>query len=45
MKDDLEQLCNLLRLKHIPNIFDREIEQANRDAPSYSDFLARLLRQ
>ncbi|MFH1532147.1 MAG: IS21-like element helper ATPase IstB [Pseudomonadota bacterium] len=45
MKDDLEQLCKLLRLKRIPDIFDREIERANQEGPGYSDFLARLLRQ
>jgi len=45
MKDDLEQLCKLLRLKRIPDILDRELEQAHREEPSYSDFLARLLRR
>ena len=45
MKDDLEQLCELLRLKRIPDILDREIERAHQEQPGYSDFIARLLRQ
>lgn len=45
MKDDIEQLCHLLRLKRIPNIIDRELDRAQRDGLSYSDVLARLLRQ
>ena len=45
MTDDLEQLCNLLRLRHIPDILDRELERAHQEEPGYSDFLARLLRR
>lgn len=45
MKDDLEQLCSLLRLRRIPDILDRELERANQEEPGYSSFIARLLRQ
>ena len=44
MRDDIEQLCGMLRLKRIPEIIERELERASRDEPSYSDFVARLLR-
>lgn len=47
MNDDLDQLLKNLRLHRIREILDRETERANRakKKPSYSDFLARLLRE
>lgn len=45
MKDDLDQLCVNLRLKRIRQILDRELKRAEKTEPSYSDFLARLLRE
>jgi len=45
MNDDLDQLCVNLRLKRIRKILDRELKRAEKTEPSYSDFLARLLRE
>jgi DNA replication protein DnaC len=45
MNDNIEQLCNLLRLKRIPKILDRHLKLAQKDTPGYSDFLAALLRE
>jgi DNA replication protein DnaC len=45
MNDDLEQLLKSLGLKRMQQILDRELERATEDKPSYSDFLARLLRE
>ena len=45
MNEDIEQLCKLLRLTRIPAIFNRELKRAEKDKPSYSDFVARLLRE
>lgn len=45
MNDDLEQLLKNLRLKRMREIIDRELERAVKKKPSYSDFLARLLRE
>ena len=44
MNDDIDQLLKSLRLKKIQQIYDREVEQAERDKCSYSEFFARLLR-
>ena len=47
MDDDLDQLLRNLRLTRIREILDREIDRATRrkNKPSYSEFLARLLRE
>jgi DNA replication protein DnaC len=47
MDDDLDQLLRNLRLTRIREILDREIDRATRrkKKPSYSEFLARLLRE
>jgi len=47
MNDDLDQLCKDLRLHRIRQILDREVKRAQkvRKKPSYSEFLARLLRE
>lgn len=45
MNDNLDQLCKGLRLKRIPEIIGREIERATKKQPSYTDFIARLLRE
>ncbi|MDF1556212.1 MAG: IS21-like element helper ATPase IstB [Deferrisomatales bacterium] len=45
MSDDLEQLLKTLHLKRVREILDRELERATRDQPSYSELLARLLRE
>jgi DNA replication protein DnaC len=47
MNDDLDQLLKNLRLRRIREILDREVERAKkaRKKPSYTDFLARLLRE
>lgn len=42
--DDLQQLMHSLKLKRIAAILERELDLAQRDTPSYSAFLARLLR-
>lgn len=42
--DDLQQLVHSLKLKRIAEILERELDLAQRDDPSYSAFLARLLR-
>ncbi|MBM4370760.1 MAG: ATP-binding protein [Deltaproteobacteria bacterium] len=44
MNDDIQQLCNLLRLRRIPQILERELKAATKAGTAYSDFLARLLR-
>jgi DNA replication protein DnaC len=45
--DDLDQLLQLLRLHRMREVLDRELERAKKAKrkPSYSDFLARLLRE
>lgn len=43
--DDLEQLCQRLRLKRLLEILPRELARAEKQGPSYGDFLARLLRE
>jgi len=47
MNDDLDQLLKNLQLHRIRKIIDREIARANKpeNKPSYSEFVARLLRE
>jgi len=45
MNDELEQLLERLKLRRIREILDRELKTAETRSPSYSDFLARLLRE
>lgn len=45
MNDDLDQLLERLKLRRIQEILNRELENAEKHHPSYSDFLARLLRE
>ena len=45
MNDDLAQLCQSLKLRRIPEILDRELRRAEKQAPAYDEFLARLLRE
>ncbi|MCP4038211.1 MAG: ATP-binding protein [bacterium] len=45
MNDDLEQLLDSLKLRQLKQILDRELQRAEKDQPSYTDFLTRLLRE
>jgi DNA replication protein DnaC len=45
MDDELEQLLRGLKLRHLLEIMDRELEWAEEHGPSYSDLLKRLFRQ
>ena len=45
MNDDLDQLLKSLKLRRIPEVLDRELKRAEKESPSYSEFLARLLRE
>jgi DNA replication protein DnaC len=45
MNDDLDQLTQALHLKRIREILDRELERATKAQSSYSELLARLLRE
>jgi DNA replication protein DnaC len=45
MNDDIEQLLKTLKLKRMREIIDRELHRATQKKPSYSNFLARLLRE
>lgn len=45
MTDDLEQLLKNLKLRRILDVLDRELERAEKTSPSYSELLARLLRE
>jgi DNA replication protein DnaC len=45
MDDNLEQLLKGLGLKRMREIVERELERAADKHPSYTDFLARLLRE
>ena len=45
MNDDIEQLLKNMGLKRMQEIIARELERATKKQPSYSDFLARLLRE
>jgi len=43
--DDLDQLLKNLKLSRIRKILDRELERAEKEGPSYAEFLRRLLRE
>jgi DNA replication protein DnaC len=45
MDDDLDQLLKGLKLRRIREIISRELERAEKEGPSYRDFLIRLLRE
>lgn len=45
MDDDLEQLLANLKLRRMRDVLDRELERAEATTPSYTEFLARLLRE
>ncbi len=45
MNDDLEQLLRSLKLKRMHQVITRELERAEKEEVSYSEFLARLLRE
>jgi DNA replication protein DnaC len=45
MDDDLEQLLDNLKLHKLKEVLPRELEKAEKQSPSYSTFLARLLRE
>jgi DNA replication protein DnaC len=44
MTDELEQLFKSLHLGRMAELFDDELAHAEKDPPSYQEFLARLLR-
>jgi DNA replication protein DnaC len=44
MTEELEQLLHNLKLRRIPEIYDEQIQAAEKEDVSYSEFLARLLR-
>jgi DNA replication protein DnaC len=44
MSEDIQQLLKNLRLRKLAEIIDAELEAARKNSPSYTDFLARLLR-
>jgi DNA replication protein DnaC len=44
MSEDLQQLMKNLRLRKMAEIIDGELATARKTSPSYTDFLARLLR-
>jgi len=44
MNDEVEQLLKSLHLRRIAEILDEEIKRAEKDDPSYQEFLVRLLR-
>lgn len=44
-REDLEQLLKLLRLNKVGAVLDRELDRAEKTQPSYTEFLARLLRE
>ena len=44
MDDDLDQLLKGLKLKRIREILDERLERAEKEGPSYAEFLRRLLR-
>jgi DNA replication protein DnaC len=44
MSEDIKQLLKNLRLRKMAEIIDTELEAARKNSPSYTDFLARLLR-
>jgi DNA replication protein DnaC len=45
MNDDLDQLLKGLKLRKMAEILPRELKRAEKTSPSYTDFLARLLRE
>jgi DNA replication protein DnaC len=45
MHDDLDQLLKNLKLARLREIIRRELAHAEKQSPSYSDFLTRLLRE
>lgn len=45
MNDDLEQLLKNLKMKKILEILDREVTRATKKQSTYTQFLARLLRE
>jgi len=45
MDDELDQLLRGLKLKRLREILERELQRAEEQAPSYTEFLRRLLRQ
>jgi DNA replication protein DnaC len=45
MNDDLDQLLKNLKLKRMRDILTEELARAEKKKPSYSDFLARVLRE
>lgn len=45
MNDDLDQLLKNLKLRRMRDILREELERAEKKKPSYSDFLARVLRE
>lgn len=45
MNDDLDQLLKNLKLRRLREILDQELARAEKKKPSYSDFMARLLRE
>ncbi|MCB9661376.1 MAG: ATP-binding protein [Sandaracinaceae bacterium] len=45
LDDDLDQLLESLKFKRLREVLSRELARAERDAPSYADFLRRILRE
>lgn len=45
MNDELDQLLDRLKLRKMRAILDRELKSAEKNNPSYSEFLTRLLRE
>ena len=45
MNDDLDQLLKSLKLRRFSEVLERELKRAEKESPSYSEFLARLLRE
>jgi DNA replication protein DnaC len=45
VNDDLDQLLKNLKLRRMRDILHEELERAEKKKPSYSDFLARVLRE
>jgi DNA replication protein DnaC len=45
MDEDLEQLLKSLKLKRMEEVLSRELQRAEKQQPSYTEFLRRLLRE
>jgi len=45
MDDNLDQLLRSLKLKRVSEILERELKRAEKQGSSYSEFLARVLRE